>query len=120
MLKSKYEKELYEVGEHIRQYRKINKLTQEDMAEKADVSVDTIHRIENGKYRITLDTLFAVAEVLKVPVEMLCPVRFANTREPEGLKKIEFLYSRLTKNNQKVVCETILALTKILLLQQNL
>ena len=118
MLRSKYEQELYEVGDYIRQYRKLNKLTQEEMAEKADVSVDTIHRIENGKHKISLDMLFAVAEVLNVPVEMICQTSFENIREQEGLKKMRFLYSRLTKSNQEVVCETISALIDVLLLQQ--
>lgn len=118
MAEKNYKEDIGEVGENIRAYRIKCDLTQEEIAEQADTSVNTIYRIENGKHKVALDTVFAIADVLNVPIESLCPVRFANIKKSEDIKKVEFLFGRLTKENQKVVMETIMPLMNALLLQQ--
>ena len=119
MAERKYEEELRQVGENIRAYRKKQDWSQEEMAEMADTSVNTIHRVENGKHTVSLDTVFAISDALNVPVEKLCPERFANIKQTEELKKVEFLFGRLNKENQKVVMETIIPLMNVLILQQS-
>lgn len=114
-----YKQDITEVGQIIRWYRKKRKLSQEQLAEKADTSVNTIHRIESGTHKVPMETVLAIADVLNVPIEKLCPERYANIKQAEEMKKVEFLFGRLTKDNQKVVMETIMPLMKILLQQQN-
>ena len=64
------EEQWYEViGLKIAYYRKLNGLTQEQLAEKSGISVGYLSQVEApGMARaISLKTLFAIAEVLGVP-----------------------------------------------------
>jgi len=56
------------VGERIRALRTARKLTQEQLAYRAGVSVGTIARIERGATRPTLETLERLARALDVSV----------------------------------------------------
>ncbi|MBP2069053.1 helix-turn-helix domain-containing protein [Anaerococcus nagyae] len=52
------------IGNEIRNIRKEKKLTQEDLAFAADLSVDTIRRLESGKVDIKLSSLLVILEEL--------------------------------------------------------
>ena len=47
-------------GRHIRSLRKARGMTQERLAEKCGVAVDTIRRLETGSFSPSLDTLTKV------------------------------------------------------------
>ena len=53
-----------EVGQNIRGYRAKRDLTQEQLAELADLSVSYISQIELGAKGVSLQTLYRIAEVL--------------------------------------------------------
>jgi len=50
-------------------YRAIHDLTQEDLADKLDVTRQTIIAIEKGKYAPSLELAFKIAELFKVKIE---------------------------------------------------
>ena len=52
------------IGNEIRTIRKEKKLTQEDLAFAANLSVDTIRRLESGKVDIKLSSLLLILEEL--------------------------------------------------------
>ena len=52
------------IGNEIRNIRKEKKLTQEELAFAADLSVDTIRRLESGKVDIKLSSLLLILEEL--------------------------------------------------------
>lgn len=54
------------LGLRVKQLRKQRKLSQEDLAERIDKSVDTISNIERGHSSTRISTAFAIAEALKV------------------------------------------------------
>lgn len=58
---------------NIRKYRKTRKLTQEELAEKADISYDFMRRIESsyGKCGFSVITLYKLAEALDVSIDEL-------------------------------------------------
>lgn len=58
---------------NIRKYRKIKKLTQEQLALRAEISYDFMRRIESGKGEIgfSIQTLYKIATVLEVSVDKL-------------------------------------------------
>ena len=63
-----------DLSRNIRILRKENNYTQQDLAEKANVSVSTIRRLEQMSDNITLATFLNIANVLKVsPEELLKP-----------------------------------------------
>ena len=60
-----------EMGNHIRTLRKRRVGSQSEFAEKLDVSVITISRIENGMTKIDAELLIKMSEVLQVPVNII-------------------------------------------------
>lgn len=62
------------LGENIREERIRQNLSREELAERANTSVDTIKRFENGK-GIRLDMAFHIAEALHVSLQALLPKR---------------------------------------------
>lgn len=59
------------VGKRIREERRKLKLTQEELAEKADISANFLGHIERGTKRTTLNTLKKIADVLQIPMGLL-------------------------------------------------
>ena len=56
----------FEIGGLIQDIRKENSLTQNDMAEKLDISVAHYSKIEQGKHGISLELLFRIMTILDV------------------------------------------------------
>jgi transcriptional regulator, XRE family len=50
-------------------YRAMHDLTQEDLAEKAEVTRQTINAIEKGKYLPSLELAFKLARIFGVSIE---------------------------------------------------
>lgn len=61
------------ISVNIRKYRKTRKMTQEELAEKADISYDFMRRIESsyGKCGFSVITLYKLAEALDVGIDDL-------------------------------------------------
>lgn len=60
-----------EIGEHIRRAREAANLTQEQLAERIDVSVQFVSDLERGVAGISLTTLKKLCVVLGVPSDQL-------------------------------------------------
>ena len=60
---------LVELGKNIKKYRKLKKLSQNQLAEVLDFSREHVACIETGKEYISLRKLFELADVLEVPVQ---------------------------------------------------
>lgn len=61
-------------GRNLKQKRLEKGMTQEQLAEKAGVSVDTVKRYESGKYDgIRLDMAWYMADALDTPLQALLP-----------------------------------------------
>jgi len=54
------------IGKRIQKLRKAHRLSQEQVAEKADISPNYLSRIECGKENPTLDMLIKLADAIKV------------------------------------------------------
>ena len=59
------------LGENLRTYRKRAKLTQEKLAEKADLTRNYIGQIERAEKKVTFEALWKIASALKVRVRDL-------------------------------------------------
>lgn len=58
-------------GDHVRKLRTARELTQEVLAERSDLSVDAIRRIERGSFSPSLDTLGKLSKGLDVSLKTL-------------------------------------------------
>lgn len=59
------------LGKRIREERTKLNLTQEQLAEKVDISTSYVGQIERGERNISLDTLVNVANILGVTIDFL-------------------------------------------------
>ena len=60
-----------ELGKNIQKYRKLNKITQEKLAEMIGVEINSISSIETGKYFPSPENLVKISNVLKTNISNL-------------------------------------------------
>ena len=70
-MKCVFDSKRIEMGNRIRTLRKRRVGSKSEFAEKLDVSVVTISRIENGMTKIDAELLIKMSEVLQVPVNII-------------------------------------------------
>jgi transcriptional regulator with XRE-family HTH domain len=58
-------------GHHVKRLRNSRKLTQEELAERSELSVDAIRRIERGGFSPSLTTLSKLSEGLNLSLKTL-------------------------------------------------
>lgn len=63
--------DLQYIGNRIREEREKQKLTQEQLAERADIGRRTVQNIELGEKSPSIETLYKISVSLNVPIEML-------------------------------------------------
>ncbi len=70
MQESQYKMNLIKIGLKIAYYRKLQGMTQEELAEACDLSAGYVSQLEgpNCFFCPSLKTLFTIAEVLSIPV----------------------------------------------------
>lgn len=61
---AKVERAARDLGEHLRTWRKLQRLTIEEVAARAGVSRNTVSRLEHGDRGVGLDVLLGVARAL--------------------------------------------------------
>jgi transcriptional regulator with XRE-family HTH domain len=63
--------EIKAFGTHLRKVRESNGLSQQHLADMANVAKITIQRIENAKYTVTLDVMVSIAKALDISLREL-------------------------------------------------
>ena len=61
----------YIIADNVKLYRKKQNLTQFELAEKAELSVDSIKRIEHGIRTMSLENFMRIADAFAVPLSYL-------------------------------------------------
>lgn len=72
------------VGQKIRQIRKSRRLTQADLAGRIGVTQSDLSRMENGEYKVGLDTLFRILQVFELSMS-----RFFEEPAAEAAEAVE-------------------------------
>jgi len=88
---------LYEIiADNIRKERKRLGMTQTELAERADISIDTIKSVENGRRAMSLDTYLNIVQALETS-----PMSLMGMEQPE--KHIErFAYMMNQRNESEI------------------
>ncbi len=71
------------VGQKIRQIRKSRRLTQADLAGRIGVTQSDLSRMENGEYKVGLDTLFRILQVFELSMSRFFEEPAADATEAE-------------------------------------
>lgn len=86
-------------GAKVREIRKAQNMTQEQLSEKIDISIRSLGKIENGKSFPSTDTMEKLLATLKVPTAEL--FSFEHLQAPEDL--LEESICLLKKHPDKIV-----------------
>ena len=95
------------LGDKIRQLRKLRELTQEQLGEKAGISYKFIGEVERGTVNPCLDSLIGIAGALDVGVRELFPsendlvTEFSHEELITIKKAVKLLNNRLNVNRAK-------------------
>lgn len=100
--------ELIQLGERVRQKRKDCHLSQETLAEKVGISVNTVSRIEGGQAAISIEIFAKLVEVLGADANELLGKNPEGDRNPAH--KMVSRVLNLQPKEQKIVIQTISAL----------
>ena len=101
------------VGERIKRARKSKGITQENMAERLNVSIGYVSQVERGVTKISLDLLAAISTILECDISALvseCAINSTEYLESEIVCEICKLDQRKKKfiyNLIKLVNETM-------------
>ena len=87
--------------DQLRKARETAGLSQEELAERLDVSYMTIHRVENGKRMPAIDLIFRYMEETNTSIADLIPLRFM----AQSLIVHDTAYNKLSTQNKQVVKE---------------
>ncbi len=78
------------LGENIKQIRKSKKLTQFELAEKANVSEDTIKSLEQGRTWCSDKTLSQITGALEIDVvKLFTPVGTSFNKDKENVSRLK-------------------------------
>lgn len=91
------------IGQKIKNIRKSNKLTQVELAKKANISRSYLADIENDRYNASVDTLKSIANSLDVKLSELIEETSSdnkiNSKNSKNKKQIETIAAHLEDKN---------------------
>lgn len=61
----------YIIADNVKLYRKRKNLTQLDLAERSELSLDSIKRVERGQRTMSLDNFLRISDALHIPLSFL-------------------------------------------------
>ena len=94
------------VGGKIRQLRKEHRLTQNELAERIGVQQSDLSRMEQGEYRVSLDTLFKILAEFDLGVGEFFDDVARTTFTPQDVQLVRHFRS-LSEEDQREVHEFI-------------
>ena len=98
----------YKIGQQIRKIRKAHGLSQEELAEKVNISTTHMSHIETGNTKLSLPVLVDIAAALEVRTDDLIydnPVASAST----ALDEIAEVLEHCSANEAKVIADVVKA-----------
>lgn len=84
------------IADNIREERKRLGLTQAELAERADISIDTIKSVEGGRRAMSLDTYLNIVQALETS-----PLVLMSRKHPE--KYLERFAFMMNRRNEKEI-----------------
>jgi transcriptional regulator with XRE-family HTH domain len=95
------------VGSKIRQLRKEHNLTQSELARRIGVQQSDLCRMENGEYKVSLDTLFNILGVFGMDIGEFFRGELGTAPSGERDQELLRLFHRLDSQTQEEVMDFI-------------
>lgn len=98
----------YKIGQQIRKIRKAHGLSQEELAEKINISTTHMSHIETGNTKLSLPVLVDIADALDVRTDdLLSPQPSATTSA--ALDEISAVLEKCSAQEAKVIADIVKA-----------
>lgn len=97
----------YEIGQRIRKIRKAHGLSQEELAEKINISTTHMSHIETGNTKLSLPVFVDIAAALDVRADDLLSTHAATTSAT--LEEISAIMEHCTAQEAKVISDIVKA-----------
>ena len=97
----------YKIGQKIRKIRKAHGLSQEELAEKVNISTTHMSHIETGNTKLSLPVFVDIATALEVRLDDLLDNPTATTSS--SLDEIAAILERCTAQEAKVIADVVKA-----------
>ena len=98
----------YQIGQKIRKYRKAMGMTQEELAERVEISVTHMSHIETGNTKLSLPVLVDISKVLEVRTDDML---FDSPSEKEiSIKELTETLETCTANELRIITDMVKAL----------
>lgn len=97
----------YKIGQKIRKIRKAHGLSQEELAEKVNISTTHMSHIETGNTKLSLPVFVDIAAALEVRTDDLLDT--AATTTSTSLDEIAAVLERCTAQEAKVIADVVKA-----------
>lgn len=99
------------INDRIKNLRRSNNLTQEEFAEKIDISIQGLSNIERNRYQPTAETVDKICKAFKItPIELLSAAEGENE---DLIKEISILLSECSNSKLKKIYQVIKMLIKL-------
>lgn len=109
-----HENDSAEIGEKIRQQRKKQKITQEELAEQMEFQErNTIYRHEKGQNEMSICTLLRYADVLQVEPQSLLPDRYQIDVSSERTQEACRILEQLSDDNYRKILDLAKAMLAV-------
>ncbi len=97
----------YKIGQRIRKIRKAHGLSQEELAEKINISTTHMSHIETGNTKLSLPVFVDIAAALEVRMDDLLETPMATSSA--AMEEIAQVMERCTAGEAKVIAEIVQA-----------
>lgn len=101
----------FEIGQRIRKARKAHGLSQEELAERAEISVTHMSHIETGNTKLSLPVLVQIAETLEVRTDDLLFGADQMTVS-SSMEDIASVLERCNVQEAKIISDTVKAMKR--------
>ena len=99
--------ELIELGERIRKRRQEMNLSQEALAEKAGISINTVSRVEGGQTAMSIEIFRKMIEILETDANGLLGKNMTESEEKSQIYELICRIQSLSRKDQKIVLQTV-------------
>ncbi len=106
MMTSKFKRQSLLVGSRIRSLRKDRSLTQADLAHRIGIQQSDLCRMENGEYKVSLETLFKILSIFEMNIADFFnedAAALSRDREYEFLRQYQKLSPRAQEEVQSFI-----------------
>lgn len=102
-----------QIGRNIREARLAAGFTQEQLAERVDISSSFLSRVENGASMPSVSTIGEIAEKLGIRPERLLMMEVQRAGYDECDTQLLYLLSQSTKHEKQHLCKYIMLLREL-------